>query len=173
MVSCQPNEWKIQVPIGTYSVKITTGDPKMTFGVGLSVNDRLIIEPQMLSKNQYFTNSKEVVVMDGFIRVNSKCEQDCNAFWSRINAIEITKVETASKLTPTSSSIQSLGCGNSFQNGRCLTGPSVEDCVFQQISDFGAEKCTGFMHLIKIPNNYGCVNQRGKYKCIKDSFPTN
>ena len=81
----------LQVPIGSYSVKITTGDPKMTFGVGLSVNDKFVIEPQILSKNQYFTNSKEVVVMDGYVRVKSKCEQNCSGFWSRINAIEITK----------------------------------------------------------------------------------
>jgi hypothetical protein len=46
----------------------------MTFGVGLSVNDKFVIEPQILSKNQYFTNSKEVVVMDGYVRVKSKCE---------------------------------------------------------------------------------------------------
>jgi len=78
--------------MGTYSVKITTGDPKMSYGVGIEVNDKYIIEPQILNKNQYFTNSKEVVVMDNYIKVNSKCELNCQNYWSRINAIEITKI---------------------------------------------------------------------------------
>ena len=34
-----------QVPNGNYNVKITSGDPKMTYGVGIEANDKYIIEP--------------------------------------------------------------------------------------------------------------------------------
>jgi len=42
--------------------------------------------------------------------------------------------------------------------GRCINGPSVEDCIYDNVTDYGAEKCNGFMHLVKIPNSYSCVN---------------
>lgn len=63
----------------------------MSFGVGIEANDKYVIEPQILNKNQFFTNSKEINVIDGFIKIKSKCEFDCYNYWSRINAIEISK----------------------------------------------------------------------------------
>jgi len=29
--------------------------------------------------------------LDGFIKINARCEQNCQNYWSRINAIEITR----------------------------------------------------------------------------------
>lgn len=51
---------------------------------------------------------------------------------------------------------KSLGCGNSFVNGRCNDGTDADNCVYKSAGDDGANKCIGLFHLVEIPDNNEC-----------------
>ena len=67
-----------------------------------------------------------------------------------------------------------MGCGNGFSGGRCADGSDTSDCVYESMSQQGAGKCVGVMHMVKIPDSYECKDQRGNYKCllVKKIFTT-
>jgi len=65
---------------------------------------------------------------------------------------------------------KSLGCGNGFSGGRCADGSDTSDCVYESMSQQGAGKCVGVMHMVKIPDSYECKDQRGNYKCLLNQF---
>lgn len=50
-VSCQANDWKIQVPPGNYNVKLLIGDKKYQSQYDLSVNNVRFISGKILKKD--------------------------------------------------------------------------------------------------------------------------
>lgn len=67
---------------------------------------------------------------------------------------------------------KSLGCGNSYKDGRCSDGSDPDNCVYESAAEKGAAKCIGLFHLVTIPEKYTCNDQRGLLKCIKNEFDT-
>jgi hypothetical protein len=61
-------------------------------------------------------------------------------------------------------------CGNAFTGGRCGKGPNVEDCLYDNPGEEGARSCNGVLILIQINNQYKCLTQREKFKCVKREF---
>jgi len=47
-VNCDPVEWSIKVPVGTYTVKVTFGDTEKAVGYCLNVNGHSIISGDIL-----------------------------------------------------------------------------------------------------------------------------
>lgn len=61
---------------------------------------------------------------------------------------------------------ENMGCGNSFKGGRCADGSDVVNCVYANPTNKGADKCSGTMKLLKIPEANLCKDQRGMFKCV-------
>ena len=69
------------------------GDPSAKARYYLSVNEHPFVNGMLLNKNQFWTPSKEVMVSNGKITLNSECRTgDCKEIWNRISAIEIYKI---------------------------------------------------------------------------------
>ena len=60
-----------------------------------------------------------------------------------------------------------MGCGNAFTGGKCHSGLDPLNCVFENSLSPGMEKCGGSLMIVRISKDYGCIDQRGKLKCIK------
>lgn len=48
-----------------------------------------------------------------------------------------------------------MGCNESYKDGRCK-GADTENCIFETPADTGAEKCSGTLKLLKIPEDSTC-----------------
>jgi len=54
------------------------------------------------------------------------------------------------------SGTKSMGCGNSYEKGRCTDGTNVENCVWESLAEAGASSCSGLFIALKIPDDYLC-----------------
>lgn len=55
---------------------------------------------------------------------------------------------------------KNMGCGNTFKGGRCEDGSDTTDCLYDSPAALGADKCSGTLHLEKVPDTYQCKDQR-------------
>jgi len=95
----------------------------------------------------------------------------CSETWTRMSTIWITEsMSSESEDAGRVNEVQNMGCGNSFRKGRCSDGSDPLNCVYNSIGEMGAEKCTGNVHLVKIPEANLCKEQRGMFKCIVNKF---
>lgn len=53
-----------------------------------------------------------------------------------------------------------MGCNESYKDGRCK-GLDTENCIYASASDKGADKCSGIMKLLKVPDDSTCGDQKG------------
>jgi len=68
---------------------------------------------------------------------------NCLYSWSRMSAVEITRVPGAT--TPPDDEVKTdkAGCGMAFMNGRCDSGKDVLDCIWNKPSVPGIRNCDG------------------------------
>lgn len=157
-VPCSPVEWSYKVPeIGTYNVKITTGDAEKKNVESLAVNGKMIFDNLVLEPNQFDSAEIEVQVSDGSIVIEALCDNDnpaghCKNVWTRMCSIEITKVDApADDDGADDAGTQNMGCGNSYKGGRCDDGSDPENCIYANPGNKGADKCSGTQKLITVP----------------------
>ena len=58
-----------------------------------------------------------------------------------------------------------MGCGLAFKGGKCNYRP--DNCIYENTLNFKIPNCSNGLHLVKINENYECIEQREKFKCIK------
>jgi len=105
-----------------------------------------------------------VITTTGDIVLRSECDPDaspnfCDKVWSRMCEVQILTYRDKPKRSVDdldSVGTRSMGCGNSFKGGRCSDGSDTLECVYERISDPGADKCIGLSHLVKIPESNEC-----------------
>ena len=68
-------------------------------------------------------------VLEGFVKLSTKCEDNCENSWSRINAVEILKVTKPAKKAISDEKVN-LGCGNAYSGGSCEDGTNALNCIF-------------------------------------------
>lgn len=94
-VPCAPNSWVIKVNnIGTYEVKITSGDAERVSINSITVNGVYAFKNVALQANQFDTQRVEVQVADGKIVVAAECDDtdppdQCRHVWSRMSAVYV------------------------------------------------------------------------------------
>eukprot|EP00742_Colponemidia_sp_Colp-10_P013875 GILJ01015707.1.p1 GENE.GILJ01015707.1~~GILJ01015707.1.p1 ORF type:complete len:1281 (+),score=234.65 GILJ01015707.1:129-3845(+) len=178
VVSCAPAEWSLAVVNGKYKVKVTVGDPKYKAGYNIQINGKKFINEKVLRENQFDTVAGDVDVPDGYVRVTADCFNNCEAVWSRISAIEVEPVVKAPVAGngasggktggPYAKPTKELGCGGSYQGGRCEDGSNSENCIYDDMSQ--VVKCTGSLVVVSVPKSHPCIDQRSKAKCVKKAY---
>lgn len=111
------------------------------------------------------------------IIIKSECDvavfkEFCQTVWSRMSAVSISE---STEVAPEEDDVSddgtvNLGCGNSFKGGRCADGIDPSDCIYEDFSDKGFDKCSGIYHIDTIPDDASCKDQRGLFKCFKNEF---
>ena len=91
-VTCESIDWTIKVAAGRYNVKVTVGDAVNKVQYDMKMNDKQILKNKVLDKNQFFTTNDDISVLDRIITIKADCEGDCKYSWSRISAIQISKL---------------------------------------------------------------------------------
>ena len=93
VVTCENIDWSIKLDPGKYNVKVTVGDIAYKVQYDLKVNEKKILTNKILDKNQFFTTNDDITILDGVLRIVPDCEGDCKFSWSRIDAIEISRLQ--------------------------------------------------------------------------------
>lgn len=174
-MSCEENKWKIAVAPGTYKVKVTFGDSEISARHDLTVNEEPIFGG-FLKEDQFETwDGENVDCLSGFIEIGSSCPPDagkeCKYSWSRISALEFSKVERAPAAAETKpAQTVDTGCGEAVKGGRCVESEDVENCLFSDFQALGVKHCTGAFKLYQVPSHYICIDQRGQFKCTRHTF---
>jgi len=105
---------------------------------------------KMLKPDQFFTKALVVDANEEFIKITSECRDNeepngfCKNVWSRINFVSIEQyVDLPNMGDKDYGKVKSLGCGNSFINGRCIDGTNPQDCVYEKVGEKGSQACSG------------------------------
>ena len=121
-VPCLPSTWSIDVPNGKYDVMVTAGDPAFSVGYSINVNNNILINGQILKRNEYFTKPITVLVNSGNIKIDGVCKaKDCKNVWSRINSVVITKNTKPGEIKEEPGDGR-LGCGVAYGGEKCANG---------------------------------------------------
>lgn len=170
---CEPVSWSAKVGKGLFIVRLYIGDPKESFISDLEVNKKIFTKSMVIEKNKMEIVEKIVESINGFITISASCTENCDNSVNRISAIKITPFIydddldvnplKGPKETPTN-------CGKAFTGGRCISGPDVLHCIFNDPTIEAASFCTEDNILKAIPNNYACKDQIGHYKCVKKLY---
>ncbi len=166
---CEPINWFIKVGKGVFVVKLFIGDPQNEFKSNFIVNNKLFSNGELFEKNKLYTIEKHVEDINEFITITSQCSTDCDYNYGRLNAIKITTYEVFNKELKDSKD-DATPCGNGFKGGKCLFGPDVLHCIFNDPTVVSASYCHGDKVLKAIPNDYMCKDQIGHFKCVRKSY---
>jgi hypothetical protein len=170
-VNCDNVTWTVKAGLGKFNVKVHVGDPEDNVRIDLKINDEYLIKGKTVDKGdlQVFEGNFESI--NELLTFNTECEEDCEYARAKINMVEIypyleeeetpVLIKTPEKFDP---------CGNSYTGGRCHEGPNVENCVYNNIADEGAKFCNGVLYFVQISEQYKCLSQKGKWKCVMRDF---
>ena len=168
-VLCEPINWFIKVGKGIFVVKLFIGDPVSDFKSNLVVNNKVFTNGEYIQKNKLFTVEKFVESINDFITISSKCTKNCEYNFDRLNAVKITAYEYYNKEQKDLQEY-STQCGKAFKGGKCLYGPDVLHCIFNDPTVISASFCHGDKILKGISSDYFCKDQTGHYKCVRKSY---
>ena len=90
----------------------------------------------------------------------------------KINMIEISPFKAEDDKLPEPTPTVDDPCGNGESGGRCDTGPDVMNCLYDDPLVDVAKFCNGNSLMLQVPEDYKCISQRGKYKCVLRKFDT-
>lgn len=170
--NCEPVSWAAWVGPGKFKVKLFIGDPLDDVYADFSINGRSFVKSEKIPKNKlaFFEDISEA--KGGFLIITSECAGDCVNSLSKLNAIEITPFFDSSKEGDEGrkKKEKKVSCGESFEGGRCDTGPDVLHCLFEDKAKSSAKFCSGEYSLVTIPDSHKCKEQIGKYKCVRIQY---
>jgi hypothetical protein len=170
-VLCDNVTWSVKVGHGKYNVKLYIGDPQANSKIDLKINDEYIAENTTVPKGELKIFEGAYDSLNEYLTVKSDCKDDCEYAMSKMNMIEIFPFEEKSmKVEEPEPEQKDNTCGNAVMGGKCSQGPDVTHCVFEDASDEGTKFCTGNMLLVEVSKQYRCIQQRGKFKCVKRQY---
>ncbi len=170
-VLCDKVNWSVKVGHGKFNVKIYVGDPQANTKVDLKINDDYIAENTTVPKGELKVFEGAFDSLNEYLTIKSDCKDDCEYAMSKMNMVEVYPFEEKSRKEPEPEPEQRDNtCGNAISGGKCSKGPDVTHCVFEDASDEGTKFCTGNMLLVEVSKQYRCVQQRGKFKCVKRKY---
>ena len=164
---CEPVFWRVKVGKGRFKITVYSGDVLKDFQMDLRVNNKILVKNKKIRKN---TLEKFVDIIDSkneFLEFTSVCEENCEYSNTKINAIEIVPYENNQDKEETEiENKEKEVCGYSFENGRCLTGPDIIHCLFDDMNVSSAQYCNNDKVLVMIPETTVCKEHIGFYKCV-------
>merc|ERR1712032_1809642 len=120
-----------------------------------------------IEKNNLQTFEGDFTAMNQMLTLTSKCKSDCEYVMTKINMIEISPFKAEDDKLPEPTPTVEDPCGNAESGGRCDTGPDVLNCLYEDplvdVAKFS---------YASLPEDYKCIIQRGKYKCVLRKFDT-
>lgn len=174
---CSNAMWSAKTGPGVFTVKVEIGD---TFKSRLfiKVNDKPLTKGIILESNQVQIFETQVQAVNDFVTIKSECDgDDCFVEMGKMNSIEITPVMNEDTFMKAMSNSEKKPlnfdpCGKANSGGRC-EDEDPTNCLYEDVNDKGVSLCSGGNYtLIKIKNDYKCVNQREKLKCVLKSHET-
>jgi hypothetical protein len=100
------------------------GDSEYNSKYFLRINEQVIARGLYLRKNQWYTSDNTLLVTDNQkLKVWADCDKDCSEIWSRMSFIQISQIAVTPLTDSPIPTLEKLGCGVSFKNGYCITGP--------------------------------------------------
>ena len=162
---CEPVFWRVKVGKGRYKITIYAGDVLKDFQMDLRVNNKILVKNKLIKKNTMEKFTDIIDAKNEFLEFTSVCEEHCEYSNTKINAIEIVPYEekvSTEEVVPKEKEV----CGYSFVNGRCLTGPDVIHCVYDDTSVSSTQYCNNDKVLVMIPETTVCKEHIGFYKCV-------
>ena len=171
--NCDKVEWSIKTGHGKYNVKMFVGDIKGNSRVELSINGKPFITGATIEKNNLQTFEGDFTAVNQMLTITSKCKSDCEYVMSKLNMIEIAPFKAEDDKLPEPTPTVEDPCGNGESGGRCDTGPDVINCLYDDPLVDVAKFCNGNSLMVQVPEDYKCISQRNKYKCVLRKFDNN
>jgi hypothetical protein len=168
--NCEPVVWSAWTGPGKFKVKLLIGDILNDINIDFVINGKVVAKSLKIQKNKLHIIEEVIESKGGFITLGSECKENCEYALSKLNAIQISPFEVDEMKKNKKVSEKKLNCGEAYEKGRCDIGPDVTHCLFEDQSKSSAKFCSGINSLVKIPNDYKCKEQIGKYKCVKVEY---
>ena len=166
---CEVVTWSVLTGPGKFFLRIFIGDPSVQSVNNLKVNDKYIVQNQIVARNVLKVFEEIVEANSCYINFSPECKANCEYAVTKLNAVEIIPYKENMETVEAKSSEVKI-CGNGFVGGRCENGPNVVHCVYDDPSNPVASNCNGRLMLMEVPNSNLCKDQIGKYKCVMVIF---
>jgi hypothetical protein len=114
---CDKVDWSIKVGEGKFVLKLFYGDALVNSKIDLSVNGEVAIN-KVIEKGKLDMYEKVVESRQGFITINSDCQDNCDFSMAKLNAVEVVPYEETVAVTEANEAI--VGCGGSITKGMML-----------------------------------------------------
>ena len=170
---CDKVNWSIKTGHGKFIIKVYIGDSSGNSRIELSINGKPFITGVTLEKNNLQIFEGEFTSLNQMITISSNCKTDCEYVMAKINMIEISPFRPEDDKLPEVTPTIEDPCGNGESGGRCDVGPDIINCLYDDPLVDVAKYCNGNSFMVQVPDNYKCISQRNKFKCVFRKFADN
>jgi hypothetical protein len=161
----------MKVGHGKYNVKLYFGQPYLKSTVNFWINDKPVAVNRIADAGTLDMIDYTVDSEDQKITIRGDCITNCKDTRTILNMVEVKPILANDSIDAIGLSENASTCNNALKGGPCTTGKgNILHCLYDNPQSPGASACGGVNIFMKIPDGYRCVDQIGKYKCVKRTY---
>jgi len=170
-ISCENATWTMKVGHGKFNVKLYFGQPFQKSTVSFIIQDIPVALNRMVDSGTLDMIDKTVDSVDEKITIRGDCFDNCKDTRTILNMVEVKPVLENQSDDDAGLAVNASSCNNAKKGGNCNTGKGdILHCLYDNPQSPGASSCGGTNIFLKVSPGYRCLDQTGKYKCVKRTY---